>query len=109
MMHGDVLVCARYRYDEASSTRIKTVGLIVEQIPWRPKARKFTDNDLDRFAEKELMDSARAAKGRWHPDVKLWFIRYGTFRGSELEKHMILYAFPNKQPAFLPPPVVTII
>jgi len=28
--HGDALVCVRYRYDEASSTRIKTVELIVE-------------------------------------------------------------------------------
>lgn len=36
--HGDALVCVRYRYDEASSTRFKTVELIVEKkhgAPWR--------------------------------------------------------------------------
>lgn len=48
------------------------------------------------FAEKDLMDVARTAKGRWNPDVKLWFIRYGKFSGTELEKHMILDAFPGK-------------
>jgi hypothetical protein len=27
--YGDALVCVRYRYDEASRTRIKTVELII--------------------------------------------------------------------------------
>ena len=29
--YGDALVCVRYRYDEASRTRINTVELIVEK------------------------------------------------------------------------------
>jgi len=29
--HGDSLVCVRYRHDEDSGTRIKTVELIVER------------------------------------------------------------------------------
>jgi len=29
--YGDALLCVRYRYDEASRTRIKTVELIVEK------------------------------------------------------------------------------
>jgi len=29
------------------------------------------------FSEKEIMDAARIAKGRWDTDVRLWFIRYG--------------------------------
>ena len=94
--HGDALVRVRYSYDEATSTRIKTVELIVDKTPWHPSARKFGDNDLVPvkigFSEKELMDAARAAKGRWNPDAKLWFIRYGKIRGTELEKHIILYA-----------------
>jgi len=61
--------------------------------------RKFSDNDLVPvkigFAEKELMDCARTAKGRWNPDVKLWFIRYGKIKGTALEKHMVLDAFPT--------------
>jgi len=74
------------------------VELIVERIPWRPAARKFADNDLVPvkigFTEKGLMEIARAAKGRWNPDTKLWYIRYGKIKGTALEKHMILDAFP---------------
>ena len=88
--HGDALVCVRYRYDEASGTRIKTVELIVEKISWQPSARKFCDNDLVSvrigFAEKDLMESAKAAKGRWNPEARLWFIRFGKIKGTTLEK-----------------------
>ena len=97
--HGDALVCVRYRYDEASSTRIKTVELIVEKKSWHPRARKFADNELVPvqigFSEKELMNAARTAKGRWDPDVRLWFIRYGKIRGTEMEKHIVSDAFPK--------------
>jgi hypothetical protein len=30
------LVCVRYRYDEASRTRFKTVELIIEKTAWTP-------------------------------------------------------------------------
>ncbi len=33
--YGDSLVCVRYRYDEKSGTRFKTVELIVESKPYR--------------------------------------------------------------------------
>jgi len=98
--HGDALVCVRYRYDEASGTRIKTVELIVEKISWQPPARKFGDNDLVSvrigFAEKDLMESAKAAKGRWNPEARLWFIRFGKIKGTTLEKHIVLDAFPSE-------------
>ena len=98
--HGDALVCVRYRYDEASGTRIKTIELIVEKTAWRPPVRKFTDNDLVpvriSFTEKELKELAKAAKGRWNPEVKLWFIRYGNIKGTALEKHIVLDAFQSK-------------
>jgi hypothetical protein len=93
--HGDALFCVRYRYDEVSCTRLKTVELIVERTTWRPPARKFGDNDLVPvrigYTEKSLMESAKAAKGRWNPEVKLWFIRYGKIKGTVLEKHLVLY------------------
>lgn len=88
--HGDALVCVRYRYDEASGTRIKTVELIVEKMAWRPATRKFKDDDLVPvrigFDETNLKKAANEAKGRWNPEVKIWFIRYGRVRGTELEK-----------------------
>jgi hypothetical protein len=98
--YGDALVCVRYRYDEASRTRIKTVELVVEKKAWCPPARKFGDNDLVPvrigFAEKDLIGSAKAAKGRWNPDVRLWFIRYGKIKGTALEKHIVLDTPPGK-------------
>jgi len=98
--HGDALVCVRYRYDEASRTRTKTVELVVEKTAWSPPARKFADDDLVPvrigYAEKSLIESAKAVKGRWNPDVKLWFIRYGKIKGTALEKHIVLDAFPDK-------------
>jgi hypothetical protein len=55
---------------------------------WSPPARKFGDNDLVPvrigFAEKKLIESAKTMKGRWNPDVKLWFIRYGNIKGTAL-------------------------
>ena len=98
--HGEALVCARYRYDEESRTRIKAVELIVDRTSWQPQARKFGDNDLVPvrigFAEKDVIATAKAAKGRWNPEKKLWFILYGKIRGTALEKHIVLDAFPRE-------------
>ena len=41
--YGDNLVCVRYRYDEASRIRIKTVELIVERKQLSRSAKKNTD------------------------------------------------------------------
>jgi hypothetical protein len=94
--HGEALVCVRYRYDEASRTRTKTVELVVETTAWSPPARKYSDNDIVPvrigYAEKKLIENAKAAKGRWNPDAKLWFIRYGNIKGTALEKHIVLDA-----------------
>lgn len=63
----------------------------------RPSARKLTDNDLVpvriRFTEKDLKELAKAAKGRWNPEIKLWFIRFGKIKGTALGKHIVLDAF----------------
>jgi hypothetical protein len=33
--------------------------------------------------------AAKKMGGTWDSDVKLWYIRYGKIKGTELEKHMI--------------------
>jgi hypothetical protein len=48
------------------------------------------------FTEKNLIESAKAAKGRWNPEVKLWFIRHGNIRGTALAKHIVIDALPVK-------------
>jgi hypothetical protein len=94
--YGDDLVCVRYRYDEASRTRIKTVELIVEKKELPPAVRPIKDDALVSvhiaYGEKELGKMARSAGGRWASDVKLWYIEYGKIKGTELEKHIVLDA-----------------
>lgn len=48
------------------------------------------------YTEKDLIESAKTAKGRWNPEVRLWFIRYSAIKGAALEKHIVLDAFPCK-------------
>ncbi len=97
--HGSDLVCVRYRYDEASRTRIKTVELIVEKKELPTARQKIADEALVpvriAYGAKDLGKMARSAGGRWESDVKLWYIRYGNIKGTELEKHMILDAKVN--------------
>lgn len=38
-IYGDALVCVRYRYDEESRTRVKTVEIVVEKRRGRPRYR----------------------------------------------------------------------
>ena len=93
--YGDALVCVRYRYDRASCMRAKTVEIIVEKKAWTPPPQ-IPDNTLVPvrigFAENTLQEKARAARGRWDPAVKLWFILYGKIKGTVLEKHIVLDA-----------------
>ncbi len=95
-IYGDALVCVRYRYDEASRTRIKTVEIIVEKTDWAPPLPKFSDDTRVpveiSFAEDELKKIAKAANGRWNPEKRVWFIAYGKIKGTELEKHIVLDA-----------------
>jgi hypothetical protein len=90
--YGDALVCVRYRYDEAKKLRHKTVELIVESIPWTAPTPTFADADLVPvyigFTDIASREIAKAAKGRWDPDLKLWLIRYEKIKGTELEKHI---------------------
>jgi hypothetical protein len=97
--YGDDLVCVRYRYDEASRIRIKTVELIIEKKglpPSRKKEQKIEDDTLVSvriaYGEKQLGKMARSLGGKWDPDVKLWFVQFGKIKGTELETHIILDA-----------------
>lgn len=98
--YGEDFVCVRYRYDEPTRTRIKTVEIIVERKQLPPSARSQKDETLVplqiAYGEKELGKMARSAGGIWDADVKLWFVKYGNIKGTELEKHIILDKKPNK-------------
>ncbi len=83
--YGDDLVCVRYRYDETSRVRLKTVEIIVEKKQL-PPPQGAPDNEIVpvqiAFGAKELGKMARSAGGNWDADVKLWYIQYGNIKGT---------------------------
>lgn len=94
--YGEALVCIRYRYDDASRTRIKTVELIVERKQLSSSKKGIKDNEIVpvqiAYGEKQLGRKIRSLGGQWDSDVKLWYIPYCRIKGSELEEHIILDA-----------------
>lgn len=93
-IYGDALLCVRYRYDEASSTRVKTVEIIVDRKAWTPPQPRFADDAhvpvQIAFAESRLKNMARTAGGKWDPEKRLWLIQFGKIKGTALEKHIVL-------------------
>ncbi len=54
LKYGSKLVCVRYRYDEVTFKRYKTVELIEDEIPWRPKLKADTVVEVQvKWGEKE--------------------------------------------------------
>ncbi|MBT0654092.1 hypothetical protein [Geomobilimonas luticola] len=90
--YGDALVCVRFRYDAATRQRLKTVELIVERTEWQPPPQKFTADSLVAVKiegyETDLRKQVKEAGGKWKPDQKLWYVRYGNITGTALEKHI---------------------
>jgi hypothetical protein len=76
--YGERLVRVRYLYDEASGRRLKTVELIVESVPWRPRARTPRRRDDEVVAvriayhEADLRERAKRLGAIWRPAQKLW-------------------------------------
>ena len=64
---GDRLVCVRYLYDKDKRRRLKTVELIVEEVEWKPRARRPSGRPRDRvgihidYAERELRHAVKTA------------------------------------------------
>ena len=89
--YGDALICVRYRYDEQRGVQLKTVEIIVEEKPVGPA--RYHDEDTVRlvvsFTEKGLRERLKTAGGRWDPQEKVWLVRYGTIRGTELEDRIL--------------------
>ena len=86
--YGEALLCVRYRYDANRGVRLKTIELVVEEKPWQPPFR-FKDDDIAPvvigFNEIALRDKLRKLRATWDPHEKLWLVRFGLIRGTELE------------------------
>lgn len=101
-LYGEDLVCVRYRYDAETGLRIKTAEIIVERKPWTPPALHFTAQQIVPvrigIEDKAFQAMAKAASGKWDAKAKVWRIPYGKIKGSDLEKHIVLDAFPAEKP-----------
>ncbi|MCM2357973.1 MAG: hypothetical protein NDI77_07470 [Geobacteraceae bacterium] len=91
--YGAALVCVRHRYDEASRIRTTTVELVEKTKQLPPSLPRIADDDHVRvriaYGEKSLGQLARSLGGKWDGKGKLWHIRYGKIKGTELEKLMV--------------------
>lgn len=90
--YGDNLVCVRFRYDATTRQRLKTVELIVERTDWEPPPENFNVNSqvavkIEGY-ETDLRKLVKDAGGKWNPERKLWYVRYGNIAGTALEKHL---------------------
>lgn len=90
--YGDALVCVRLRYDEKTRKRFKTVELIEEEADWTPPPPQFPSDALVplRIAASNMALRAKVkeAGGKWVPEEQLWFVKYGSIAGSQLENHI---------------------
>ena len=92
--YGEALVCVRYRYDEVTHTRYKTVELIEETKAMPIKQPPVSDNMMVpvkiAYGQRDLGKMAKELGGLWNPDKKLWYLQRSKIKGTELEMHMVL-------------------
>jgi hypothetical protein len=92
--YGERLVRVRYLYDEASGRRLKTVELVVESVPWRPRARKLRRRDDEIVAvriaweESELRERAKRLGALWRPAHKVWEMTWGNAKRLGLSQRV---------------------
>lgn len=92
--YGDKLVCVRYRYDEQTKKRYKTVELIEDVVDWEPpKANVIADQTIVEiqidWSEGELREQVKSAGGHWNPERKVWRLPCGEVAALGLEKRIV--------------------
>jgi hypothetical protein len=90
--YGDALLCIRFRYDEKTRKRLKTVELIVEMSDWTPPTPHYASDALVPLcieaSNMPLRAQAKAVGAKWNPEKRRWFVTYGKIAGTPLEKHI---------------------
>jgi hypothetical protein len=60
-----------YRYDERKRMMMKTVELVVEEVPWIPGSARHVFVDV-KYGETRLRAAMRNVGGRWSRERRLW-------------------------------------
>ncbi len=101
---GADLLYVRYRYDEDSRERVKTVELVVDRKPRddegeepgsrtsRSRAAGFASRRVALkigWKEKGLQQQVKSAGGRWDPDRRLWMLRRDAAERMDLMRRVV--------------------
>lgn len=90
--YGDRLLYVRYRYDPVRKRRVKTVELIVEEVPWAPALGRISRKTIVgvRVSAREgvMRQQVKQAGGTWDPQRKLWNLPYEKVVELGLEERM---------------------
>ncbi|MGH8724864.1 MAG: hypothetical protein ACREU1_08395 [Burkholderiales bacterium] len=84
--YGERLVRVRYLYDASIGTRLKTIELVVESVPWRPRARRLRRRDDEivtvriAWSEADLRERAKRLGAVWRPAQKAWELQWGDVK-----------------------------
>ncbi len=91
--YGKQLVCVRYRYDERTKQRLKTVELIVERKDWHAAPRSTGGETVVAvrvdWREAELRRQVKAAGGKWDPVGRVWRLRRECVERLGLESRVV--------------------
>jgi hypothetical protein len=91
--YGEQMICVRYRYDAERRRRLKTVELIVEEVPWEPRSSKVTEETIVgvrvAWGERELYSRVKGAGGVWNKERRVWELRYGQVVALGMEARIV--------------------
>ena len=91
--YGENLLCVRYHDDPVGKRRVKTVELVVAETPWQPAGDEIPWSQITRlwlpYDEVELLDSVKAAGGKWNAQEQIWEIAYGEALELGLTDYMM--------------------
>ena len=103
--YGDRLICVRYRYDEVTKKRWKTVELIIEESNWEPFPCKPPKDALVALQvaaqEREVRRQVKAAGGKWNPREVVWELPYGQVVALGLTERIVTTAEGSARDAHL--------
>jgi len=104
--YGERLVCVRYRYDETTKERWKTVELIIEKSAWEPPPPRWQEDTLVALQvaapEREVRQQVKAAGGKWNPRRVVWELSYGQVIALGLTDRIVTTAEGEEKDGHLP-------
>lgn len=92
-VYGESLVCVRYRYDPKLKRKIKTVELVIEDLPWEPAMARIPANKIMSIrvdlTEVSLRRRVKSAGGKWNGTEKVWKLSYQQVKQLGLTNRIV--------------------